>query len=401
MRNKPGRIVGILVSIVGLLAVVGILAGIKAGQIGQLINMGKEGAKAGPPPESVSSGKVDEQTWEGTLQATGSVTSLKGVSLSNDAAGIVTRINFESGKSVKAGQVLVELDTSVERGQLAQARARQELALSVANRTRALVSSGSIAQAQLDTDEAGLKGSNTEIETLEAQIQRKIVKAPFSGRLGIRLVNLGQYLSPGTALTVLEAIEQVYVDFTLPQQRLPDVSVGMPVRLSATASPSADADAGAGGSSWEGTIAAVDPSVDSNTRQIKLRASLNNKELKLRPGMYVNVTVVLPNKGKVVSVPSTSVVHASYGESVFVIEDKKPDSPGASKSPTGQPIKIARQQFVRKGEARGDYVAILDGVKPGQEVVTAGAFKLRNGAPIVVNNDVQAKPQLDPHPENH
>ncbi|WP_394845300.1 efflux RND transporter periplasmic adaptor subunit [Pendulispora brunnea] len=360
--------------------------------------MGAEGAKAGPPPETVSSSPVQEQTWEGTLQAVGSVTSLKGVSLSNDAAGLVTRINFESGKSVKAGQVLLELDTSVERGQLAQAKARQELALSVANRTRALVSSGSIAQAQLDTDEAGLKGSNTEIETLEAQIQRKIVKAPFSGRLGIRLVNLGQYLSPGTPITVLEAIEQVYVDFTLPQQRLPDVSVGMPVRLSATASSEGDAGAG---SSWEGTIAAVDPSVDSSTRQIKLRASLNNKELKLRPGMYVNVTVILPNKGKVVSVPNTAVVHASYGESVFVIEEKKPGSPGAFKSQSGQVIKIARQQFVRKGEARGDFVSILDGIKPGQEVVTAGAFKLRNGSPIVINNDVQAKPQLDPHPENH
>jgi len=355
--------------------------------------MGKQSAKDGPPPEMVGSAVAKDQSWEGTLEAVGSVTSLKGVSLSNDAAGLVTRIHFESGKVVKQGQVLLELDTSVERAQLASAQARKDLALTNATRTRTLVEKGAIAQSQLDTDDAQLKAGTTEVDSIQAQIGRKVLKAPFPGRLGIRQVNLGQYLSPGTPVVVLEAIDAVYVDFALPQQRLADVTVGMPVRMTAAANDA--------GGSWEGAIAAVDPTVDSATRSIKLRATLGNKNEQLRPGMFVNVTVVLPQSASVVIIPATAVVHASFGDSVFIVEDKKPDAPGARKTPAGQVIKTARQQFVRVGESRGDFVAITDGVKSGQELITAGAFKLRNGVPIVVDNAaVQSSPELNPHPEN-
>jgi membrane fusion protein, multidrug efflux system len=243
----------------------------------------------------------------------------------------------------------------------------------------------------MDAAESELKTASTEYNAIQAQIERKVVRAPFTGRLGIRDVNLGQYLNPGTPITVLESQGAVFVDFTLPQQELSKVSVGMPVRLKLE---------GAQGKELQGEIAAVDPTINNVSRAIQLRASVPNDTDKLRPGMFVNVSVILPAKKQLVIVPTTAVVHASYGDSVFIVEDKKPGSPGMAKTQDGKLVKIARQQFVRGGEARGDFVAILEGVKPGQPVVSAGAFKLRNGVPIVINNAVKPEPKLNPRPEN-
>lgn len=377
--------------IVGLLLIVGTLGLIKFSQISSLIAMGEQMQKAGPPPESVGTAVARAEQWEDTLSAVGSVASVKGVALSTEAAGVVTKIRFDSGSTVKQGAILVELDTSVERAQLASARARRDLAKLTAERSRALVASRVISQAQMDATESELKTASTEYNAIQAQIERKVVRAPFTGRLGIRDVNLGQYLNPGTPITVLESQGAVFVDFTLPQQELDNVSVGMPVRLKL---------GGAQGKELQGKIAAVDPTIDNVSRAIQLRASVPNDTDKLRPGMFVNVSVILPAKKQLVIVPTTSVVHASYGDSVFIVEDKKPGSPGMAKTQDGNVVKIARQQFVRSGEARGDFVAILEGVKPGQPVVSAGAFKLRNGVPIVVNNAVKPEPQLNPRPEN-
>jgi membrane fusion protein, multidrug efflux system len=381
-----------IVTVIGLLALVAGLAFIKFSQISSLITMGKQMEKSGPPPESVGSSITQTEVWEGTLSAVGSIASVKGVALSNDAAGVVKRISFESGSVVKQGQVLVELDSSVERAQLGSAKSRRDIAQITAQRSRTLLASNVIAQAQVDADDATLRTANTELDAIQAQISRKVVRAPFAGRLGIRNVNLGQYLSPGTQLTTLEAIGAVYVDFTLPQQWLGKVSVGMPVRVTVEAANEVAA---------AGEITAVDPTVDSATRNLKLRASVVNKEDKLRPGMFAKVSVILPERASQVIAPSTAVVHASYGDSVFVIEEKKPDAPGMRKTPDGRPVKVARQQFVRLGQARGDFVAIIDGVTAGQELVSAGAFKLRNGSPVVVDNRVKADAQLNPRPENH
>jgi membrane fusion protein (multidrug efflux system) len=387
--------------IAGLVVVVGILFAIKYKQISSLINFGKEAQKAGPPPEMVGTDLATTQNWEGTVTAVGSVASVKGVSVSNDAPGVVTRIGFESGQMVKEGQTLVELDTSVERTQLASAKARLELAQINVGRSRNLVASHAIAQSVLDNDEASLKAATTDIDQINAQIARKSIRAPFSGRLGIRNVNLGQYLNPGTPITVLEGVDAVYVDFSLPQQRLANIHVGMPVRISIE-TKDADDDAGAAAPPpMDGTISAVDPTVDATTRQMKLRAQLPNGSDQLRPGMFVTVTVLLPVQGMETVVPQTAVVHASYGDSVFIVEDKKADDPTAKTTATGQPIKSARQQFVREGEQRGDFVAILDGVQPGQEVITAGAFKLKNGSAVIIDNKVKANASLSPHPENH
>jgi membrane fusion protein (multidrug efflux system) len=374
-----------------LLLLVGGLAAVKFTQISSLISMGKQMQKLGPPPEAVGTAISQDQSWGGTVAAVGTITSFKGVAISNEVPGIVSAIRFESGASVKQGQILVELDSKAERAQLASIEARKELATTNVGRTRALVADNAIAKAQLDTDESTLKMSSADLQALHAQIDRKTVRAPFSGRLGIRRVNLGQYLNPGTTLTELESTDMVFVDFSLPQQRLETVSVGMPVQVTVE---------GLLGFSAPGKIAAIDPTVDATTRSLKLRASVPNKDEKLRPGMFAKVAVVLPEQGTVVAIPASAVVRASYGDSVFIVEDKKDESGSPVKGPDGKPAKVARQQFVRAGESRGDFIAIVDGVKPGQEVVSAGAFKLRNGAGVVVNNDIKVEPQLAPRPEN-
>jgi membrane fusion protein (multidrug efflux system) len=390
--RKPRKALKILFVIVGLLALVGTLGFIKFSQISSLMAMGKAYEKSGPPPESVASGMSKRQTWQAELTAVGTIAPVKGVALSNDSPGVVSKIHFESGALVKQGQVLVELDTSVERAQLASAAVRRDLATVNVNRSRALIKDQLTTQIQLDADESAVKSAATDAQTIQAQIARKIVRAPFAGRLGIRAVNVGQYLNPGTTLTVLQAVGAVYVDFSLPQQQLGTIVVGMPVKVQIE---------GSSAPAQDGVIAAVDPTIDSTTRMIKLRATVPNAADKLSPGMFANVAVQLPDQGEVVTIPLTAVVHASFGDSVFVIEDKKPDSPGARTSPAGKTIKNARQQFVRLGRARGDYVAVLDGVTDGQELVTAGAFKLRNNSPIVVDNSVSTDPQLNPKPENH
>ncbi len=367
-----------------LLLVVGGLTAIKYKQISQLISFGATMKKQGPPPESVSSAVAKEDTWQETLDSVGTVTASKGVTVSNDAAGLVSAIHFESGDMVKKGQVLVELDSNVERAQLASVEARKDLAQLNAGRTRALVATKALPLAQQDTDDAVVKTSRSDVDLLGAQIARKVVRAPFSGKVGIRQINLGQYLNPGTPIATLDSTDDtLVVDFTLPQQRLPQIALGMRVRVLVE---------GEGTPRGEGAISAMDPSVDPVTRSIKLRASLSKADDKLLPGMFVQVAVVLPSQRSVVIVPTPAILHASYGDSIFLIEDKKDD--------TGKVTKVGRQKFVKVGETRGDFVSVTAGLDAGQEIVAAGAFKLHNGSAIVINDSVQPKAELSPHPEN-
>lgn len=373
-----------LFAALGLIGVLAVLGGLKASQISLLIDYGTEMQKAGPPPEAVGAVAAERQTWERTLDAVASVVSAQGVVLSNEAPGVVTRLHFDSGALVKRGQILLELDTSVERAQLGSTRARRDLAEISANRSRALVTSGAVARAEVDANESSLKSLTADASAIRAQIERKVVRAPFSGKLGLREVNLGQYLAPGSRVTVLESTESVYVDFTLPQREAHLVKLEMPVRVSLD---------GQDGVAAEGVISAIDPAMDPVTRTIKVRASIPNETSRLLPGMFARVAVVLPERPEVVAIPLTAVVRASYGDSVFVVEDP-PRATGASQN------KVARQRFVRLGEARGDFVSVLEGVKAGETVVTAGAFKLRNGAPVTIDNEVALEPKLDPKPEN-
>lgn len=370
----------VLIPIVAVLAVVGGLAAVKANQIGTLIEAGKAMQKAGPPPETVSSIEVRKDHWASTLASVGSVEAGKGVAISNDSPGIVTRIRFESGDQVKAGQVLVELDTSVERAQLGSAEARMGLATTTLNRTRALIKEGVATGAELDSAEASVKSSTAEVSALRAQIARKVVEAPFSGKLGIRTVNVGQYLSPGTPITTLQSGKEEFVDFSVPQQYFDKLRRGLPVKIVSKES----------GIDLDGVVAAVDPSVDPVSRSVSLRATTTDPSKKLRPGMFVNVAVKLDSQRDVITLPVTSIVYAPYGDSVFILEDD-PKTPGG---------KIARQQFVKLGETRGDFVEATKGLQGGETVVSAGAFKLRNGARVSINNKVGLAPKLDPHPAN-
>jgi membrane fusion protein (multidrug efflux system) len=369
----------------GALGLIALLGFLKFSQISMLMNFGAQMQKAGPPPETVSTRVAEEQTWEHTLSAVASVVSAKGVALANDAAGVVSAIHFDSGQTVKQGQILVELDARVERAQLASTRARRELAGTQAERSQSLFKTGSIPQATVDADVASLKSLSAEESSLQAQIDRKIIRAPFAGKLGIRQVNLGQYLAPGTTVSVLESADANYVDFTLPQENLPLLHAGMTVRATQE---------GTNAQPIEGQISAVDPTIDPQTRAVKVRARFSDSDMQFRPGMFLRVAVVLADKQKVVAIPQTAVMHASYGDSVFVVGEK----PG----PDGKPRKEAEQKFVKLGDQRGDFVAVNEGLNANEEVVTAGAFKLRNGIPLNIDNkSVKLDPKLNPTPVNH
>ena len=367
-----------LVSIVVFLGVIGALVAVKASQIGLIISYARAAKQDGPPPATVSSAVAEPSTWQQTLSAIGSVEAGKGVTLSNDVAGIVTRIAFESGEVVRAGQVLVALDTSVERAQLASARARLELARTTLARTGKLASAKVATLAELDDAVATAKTTQAEVSALEAQIARKMVKAPFAGKLGIRLVNVGQFASPGTPICTLQSQRGEFVDFSIPQQHLRALRVGLPVTARDKNS----------GIELAGKVAAIAPDIDPATRSVTVRASIDDSEQSLRPGMFLNVSVELESHRDVVQVPTTAIVHAPYGDSLFVI-----DGDVNGKAPV-----TVKQQFVRLGEARGDFVEITKGLKGGESVVAAGAFKLRNGARVIIDNDtVVLAPKL--HPE--
>nr|WP_246357592.1 efflux RND transporter periplasmic adaptor subunit [Pyxidicoccus fallax] len=345
----------------------------------------------GPPPEAVGSAVAQADTWERTLQAVGTVTSIESVAIRNEVPGVVERIAFSSGARAQEGAVLFELDARIERAQLRTARARLADAQADLHRARALQKGGVLTPSALDDAEAAYNIAAGEVSALEARLHQKIIRAPFTGRLGIRNVSVGQFLNPGTQLVVLDAVDDLLVDFSLPQQDVSRVQSGMPVRVGFSASPRTELAA---------KLLAVEPTVDVATRNLALRARVTQPDGRLKPGMFVDVTVVTPEKLDVVTVPATSVVHAAYGDSVFVIEEKKPGTPGMDRTPDGKPVHIARQQFVRLGSARGDFVSILQGLEPGARVVTAGAFKLRNGTPVVVDDSAMPRPERDPKPEN-
>ncbi len=362
----------------------------KFAQIKSLIAYGHAAVAAGPPPEVVGTSLAKQATWENRIFSVGTIAPVRGVTVSNDSAGVVSAIKFESGQKVRRGQVLVELDSRVERAELASTQAQLSLARVSAGRARTLFKEDAVPKAQLDNAESELQSAAANAAALQAQIDRKVVRAPFDGRLGIRLINLGQYLNPGTAITDLQSTDANYVDFTLPQQQLDQLAVGMAVRINE----------GLPGPRAEAAIAAIDPTLDPVTRSGRVRAAVRKMEGLVSPGMFVNVSVVLPQKRNVTLVGATSLIHASFGDSVFAVEESQDDAGAVVMGRDGKPAKMARQQFVKTGEARGDFVEILEGVKQGQEIVAQGAFKLRNGAPVLVNNSVKVEPEIAPRPEN-
>jgi membrane fusion protein (multidrug efflux system) len=337
-----------------------------------------------PPPEAVTTTVAREERWPTTLTAIGTVAPVQGVVVSADLPGIVQRIAFDSGQAVREGDVLVQLDTRQEEAQLAAVEAQRDLARLNFQRMQGLVDEGAISRADYDEAAARQKQTAAQVGEIRATIGRKMIRAPFSGILGIREVNLGQYLSPGDPVVPLQSLDPIYVNFGVPQQNLRQVTVGRGVRIALPDVPDFDV---------RGRVNAVDSVVDEETRNAQVQATLPNPRGRLKPGMFVEVEALLGTSISVVPLPASAISYAPYGDSVFVVTDLQ--------GPNGQPYRGVQQRFVELGPSRGDLVAVVSGIEPGEEIVTSGVFKLRNGAAVFVNNDVQPGSDPAPRPEDN
>ena len=368
----------ILIAVLGLVLVIAALAAVKAMQIRAMIEQGK---KAVLPPETVTTAVARAESWETSLSAVGSLTAVQGVTVAAELPAKVVEIAFEPGAKVKRGDLLIRQDTSVEEAQLPGAEAQVTLTESVLARDVEMLKDKIISQADYDAAVAGHRQAMAQVEILRATIAKKTVRAPFGGRLGVRQVNLGQILREGDPIVTLQSLDPIYVNFTLPQQELSRLRVGLPVRVESDAFP---------GLAIDGRITTVNPLVDAETRNVQLQATVANPAETLRPGMFVNTAVGLPVRRKVIAIPATSVLYAPFGDSVFVVADDNVVKGG----------KALRQQFVRLGERRGDFIAVTDGLKEGATIVSTGVFKLRNGQPVAVDNKLAPEFRLAPNPTN-
>ncbi len=329
--------------------------------------------------QTVATIQAQETPWQPAIQSVGTVTAINGASLSAEVGGIVDSIHFESGQDVQKGDVLLTLRANNDPAVLAQLQAQAKLDEINYARDLKQFAANAVAQSTVDTDRANLAAAQAQVAAQQASMDEKIVRAPFSGRLGIRQVNLGQYLQPGTAIVTLEQLNPLFVDFYLPQQALVALKVGQVVNLKIDAYP---------GQTFPAKIAAIGATVDSATRSIAVRAVLQNDDLRLRPGMFASVSVETGAPKEAVTLPQTAIAYSSYGDTVYVVKHGQ-----------GNAL-VADQVFVTLGATRGDQVQILDGVKPGDEVVTAGQVKLHNGSPVAVNNTIQPSNDPNPNPPN-
>jgi membrane fusion protein (multidrug efflux system) len=383
-----------IVMLIVTAGIIGALGFLKFRQIQEAIG---QAASFQPPPEAVTTIIAKQEKWPATLSAIGTAAAVQGVTVSADLPGIVASIAFESGASVREGDLLVQLDTKQEQAQLAQQQARlasveagRELARLNFDRMHGLVSEGAITRAEYDRavaeqkqTEAEQKQTEAQVEEIRATIARKTIRAPFSGILGLRQVNLGQYLSGGDPVVPLQSLDPIYVNFGVPQQDAGHVLVGRNVRVTT---------GDVAGVAFVGRVTAINSIVDEATRNVQVQATLANSKGTVRPGMFVQTEVMLGASRPIVTLPASAISYAPYGDSVFVVTDFK--------DPKGQTYSGVRQQFVKLGPSRGDQIAVLSGLKPGEEVVSSGVFKLRNGAAVLVNNKVQPANKPAPKPED-
>ncbi len=376
-KERPRRRRAWIVAIGGIVAIVVVLAGIKALQIATMVKAGKAFV---PPPESVASAKVQAVEWEAERAAVGTLVAVRGVTVGAELVGVVKEIGFDSGAYVKRGSLLVKLDTSTEEAQLAGAVADASLARANLARARTLREGGANTEADLEAAEARAKQTEAVVANLQATIAKKTIRAPFDGRVAIRQVELGQAVQPGTPIASIQSVTPIYAEFWLPQQALADLAVGQRARMTSDTFP---------GANWDGEVSVVNPEVDPATRNVRVRATFPNAEGRLKPGMFVKVEVLSSKKERVLIVPATAIVYAPYGDSVFVIEQKDVNGKASS---------VARQRFVRLGERRGDYVAVTSGLTDGERIVSAGAFKLKNGVTVAVNDALAPGSEIAPRP---
>ena len=360
-----------------------IVAGLGFVKFQQIQTAIAQGAAFQPPPEAVTTVVAQQEEWPATLSAIGTMAAVQGVTVSADLPGTVERISFDSGRAVRAGEVLAILDTRQERAQLATIEARRELAQLTFTRVQELLEEKVISKAEFDRASAELQQTEAQLGEVKAAIERKTIRAPFSGVLGLRQVNLGQYLGGGDALVTLQSLNPIYVNFGVPQQTAGQIPVGRVVTVTT---------ADVSGVEWKGRVTALDSMVDEATRNIQVQATLPNPDGKLRPGMFVQAEVALGPSQSVVVLPASAINYAPYGDSVFVVADLKGED--------GKTYRGVRQQLVKLGPARGDQIAVVSGVNAGEEVVTSGLFKLRNGAAVQINNSVRPANSPTPTPGN-
>jgi membrane fusion protein (multidrug efflux system) len=377
--RRTGRVRRWLIAIGALLLVFLALAGIK---VWQIVAMVKAGKTMVPPPESVTAAQAKPVEWRPVHSAVGTLVALRNVTLAAELTGAVREIAFENGSLVKQGQLLVRQDTSTEEAQLEGAIADQALAKQTLERAQRLRKD--LVNTQVDLEAAQARSIQTKavVDNLRATIAKKSIRAPFAGRVGIRQVELGQMLSPGNPIVSLQTVTPIYAEFQLPQQALANVKLGQHVTLKVDVFP---------GTTWDGSITTINPEVDPSTRNVRMRATVENKDARLTPGMFANVDVFAEELEHVLIVPATSIIFAPYGDSVYVLEKTKGDD--------GKEGLVAKQRFVRVGERRGDFAAIVSGLNPDETVVSNGAFKVKNGMPVVVKTDT-APAQVDPKPDD-
>lgn len=372
----------IFLAVIALLVLAGILGGIKFLQIRRMID---QNSKFTLPPEIVTTATARPDSWDATLTAIGSLTAVQGVTVSAEVSGKVTHIAFTPGSRVQAGDLLARQDTTAEEAQLRSAETAAALAKLNLDRYTGLLAQQNIAQSLFDTAEAEYKQAMAQVDSIRAAISKKNIRAPFAGRLGIRLINLGQILKENEPIVSLQSLDPIFVDFLLPQQHLGLIHKGLGVRIKTDALP---------GQILAGKITTINPEVDSATRNIRIQATVANEQELLRPGLFVNVEVVLPQRQQVIVIPATAVLYAPYSDSVFVLKQTKNEK-------TGQDETVLSQQFVKLGEKRGDYVAVASGLGQGETIVSTGVFKLRNGQTAVVNNELAPEFNLAPKPQDN
>lgn len=371
----------VFLAFLGVLLLAGLLGGIKFLQVNRMITQGKQTV---PPPATVSAVTVEADTWEQRLTAVGSLEAVQGVTVTAELNGKVVKIAFEPGTYVQAGDLLIQQDVSFETAQLRSDKAT--LALTKANfeRSKELLAQKVTTRAAYDKALAEYRQAQAAIDNIRSTIAKKTIRAPFAGRLGIRLVNLGQILEGGQSIVSLQSLDPIFVNFFLPQEDVARIQKGFTVRISTDALP---------GDEIKGRITAISPQVDEATRNIRIQATVENLQERLRPGMYATVNVIMPDKDAVLVIPTTAVLYAPYSDSVFVLE--KPVAEGQE-----APAMTLRQQFVRLGDQRGDFVAVASGLKEGQTVVSTGVFKYRNGQKVVVDNTLAPRFSLSPRPQD-
>jgi membrane fusion protein, multidrug efflux system len=376
MRSVTKRMVIMLIA-VGL-----VFGGVFGFQIFKNTMIRKFMSAMAAPPQTVSAATATTEEWQPQIEAVGSLRAVNGADLSFEVPGIIKELHFQSGDDISAGDILVTLRADDDIARLEALQATANLAEITNQRDQEQFKIKAVSQATLDTDAANVKNAKAQVAQQQAIVDKKTLRAPFAGHLGVRAVDIGQYINAGTTVVTLQALDPIYADFFLPQQALTQIRLEQSVTVKVDTYPDQD---------FAGTITAINPKVDPATRNVQVRATLKNSGRRLLPGMYASVSIAAGDKQRYVTLPQTAVTYNPYGETVYVVDDK-------GKDPQGKPQLVARQLFVTAGAKRGDQVAILSGVEQGQTVVTAGQMKLRNGSQLLIDNTIRPTADANPIP---